>query len=78
MNQINGYVIDQQYTSDYHHAYTPGDFAFGSKLPILMTEKDAVKCAAFVEAQAYTVPVDAQLPEAFWIALLDRLPARLR
>ena len=61
-----------------HHAYTPGDFAFGSKLPILMTEKDAVKCTAFVEAQAYTVPVDAQLPEAFWIALLDRLPARLR
>ena len=23
MNQINGYVIDQQYTSDYHHAYAP-------------------------------------------------------
>ena len=49
-----------------HHAHTPGDFRVRQQaLPILMTEKDAVKCAAFVEAQAYTVPVDAQLPEVF-------------
>lgn len=59
-----------------HHAYTPADFEFGSKLPILMTEKDAVKCAAFADAQSFMVPVDAVLPEAFWVALLDKLPAR--
>ena len=59
-----------------HHAYTRADFDFGSKLPVLMTEKDAVKCAAFADAQAFMVPVDAVLPEAFWVALLDRLPAR--
>ena len=59
-----------------HHAYVASDFEFGSKLPVLMTEKDAVKCAGFVDAQAFVVPIDAQLPEAFWIALLDRLPAR--
>jgi len=59
-----------------HHAYAPADFDFGSRLPVLMTEKDAVKCAAFADAQTFMVPVDAQLPEAFWIALLDRLPAR--
>lgn len=59
-----------------HHAYTAADFDFGSKLPVLMTEKDAVKCAAFADAQTFMVPVDAQLPEAFWVALLDRLPAR--
>ncbi|HWS78215.1 MAG TPA: tetraacyldisaccharide 4'-kinase [Thermomonas sp.] len=60
-----------------HHAYVASDFEFGSKLPVLMTEKDAVKCAAFVDAQAYMVPIDAQLPEAFWVALLNRLPARV-
>ena len=59
-----------------HHAYTQADFDFGSRLPVLMTEKDAVKCAAFADAQSFMVPVDAVLPEAFWIALLDRLPAR--
>ena len=41
-----------------------------------MTVKDAVKCADLVDAQAFMVPVDAVLPEAFWVALLDRLPAR--
>ena len=56
-----------------HHAYVQADFDFGSRLPVLMTEKDAVKCAAFVDAQAFMVPVDAVLPEAFWVALLDRI-----
>jgi tetraacyldisaccharide 4'-kinase len=59
-----------------HHAYTQADFHFGSRLPVLMTGKDAVKCAAFADAQFFVVPVDAHLPEAFWAALLDRLPAR--
>ncbi len=59
-----------------HHAYVPADLAFGSQLPILMTEKDAVKCTAFGLRQAWAVPVAAALPDAFWAALLDRLPAR--
>lgn len=57
-----------------HHAYTAADFDFGSPLPLLMTEKDAVKCAGLGLRQAWAVPVDATLPEAFWVALLDRLP----
>ena len=59
-----------------HHRYVAGDFRFGSELPVLMTEKDAVKCHAFATGQSYSVPVRAELPEAFWIALLDRLPPR--
>ena len=60
-----------------HHAYVQADFAFGSQLPVLMTEKDAVKCTAFADARSFMVPVDSALPEAFWIALLDRLPRRV-
>ena len=56
-----------------HHAYQPGDFSFGSELPVLMTEKDAVKCAAFASDWHYAVPLQAELPAAFWVALLDRL-----
>lgn len=59
-----------------HHAYVAEDLQFGSDLPVLMTEKDAVKCAAFAGERHYAVPVEAQLPEAFWVALLDRLRHR--
>lgn len=56
-----------------HHAFRAEDFSFGNTLPVLMTEKDAVKCAGFDDPRLHAVPVQAQLPEAFWIALLDRL-----
>ena len=56
-----------------HHAYRAADFDFGSDLPVLMTEKDAVKCRGFADARCYCVPIDAELPEAFWVALLERL-----
>lgn len=56
-----------------HHHYRPQDLELGSQLPVLMTEKDAVKCAAFANAWCYSVPLQAELPAAFWVALLDRL-----
>lgn len=56
-----------------HHAYVADDLEFGSHLPVLMTEKDAVKCAAFADERCYAVPVDAELPAAFWVALMDRI-----
>jgi len=56
-----------------HHRYTAEDFRFGSDLPVLMTEKDAVKCMAIASPQYHSVPVRAELPEAFWVALLDKL-----
>lgn len=57
-----------------HHQYRAEDFEFGSReLPVLMTEKDAVKCTAFADERHFSVPVRAELPEAFWVALLDRL-----
>ena len=59
-----------------HHAYTAEDLQFGSDLPVLMTEKDAVKCAAFAGDRHYSVPVEATLPEAFWVTLLDRIRRR--
>lgn len=56
-----------------HHAYTSGDLDFGDTAPLLMTEKDAVKCAAFAPPQAWAVPVRAVLPETFFDALAARL-----
>ena len=56
-----------------HHDFVAADFEFGSRLPVLMTEKDAVKCSAFAEPGQFSVPLQAELPEAFWVSLLDRL-----
>ena len=57
-----------------HHRYVAGDLEFGSELPVLMTEKDAVKCLSFANEWHYSVPVTAELPEAFWVALSGKLP----
>ncbi|MBN8225649.1 MAG: tetraacyldisaccharide 4'-kinase [Xanthomonadales bacterium] len=56
-----------------HHAYRAQDLDFGNDQPVLMTEKDAVKCSAFADARCFMVPVEAELPAAFWIALGERL-----
>jgi tetraacyldisaccharide 4'-kinase len=65
-----------------HHRYVAENLRFGSDLPVLMTEKDAVKCAAFAADGHYAVAIRAELPEAFWVALLDRIkspdPAKIR
>ncbi|MGY0560656.1 tetraacyldisaccharide 4'-kinase [Luteimonas sp. A277] len=61
-----------------HHRYIAADLQFGSDLPVLMTEKDAVKCRGFAADRHYSVPITAELPEAFWIALLDRLTSPSR
>ncbi|QSX76066.1 tetraacyldisaccharide 4'-kinase [Lysobacter arenosi] len=62
-----------------HHRYSAEDFEFGSReLPVLMTEKDAVKCTAFADDRHFSVPVRAELPEAFWVSLLDRLSGKAR
>lgn len=44
-----------------HHAYRASDLDFGDDTPVLMTEKDAVKCRAFADARLWSVPVDAML-----------------
>ncbi len=57
-----------------HHAYRAADLDFGDDRPLLMTEKDAIKCRAFARPHWWAVPVRALLPEDF----LDALAARLR
>lgn len=56
-----------------HHAYTAAELDFGDVLPVLMTDKDAVKCAAFALPDTWAVPVRAVLPESFFDAVATRL-----
>ncbi|RDI99646.1 tetraacyldisaccharide 4'-kinase [Dyella solisilvae] len=57
-----------------HHAFTASDLAFGDCKPVLMTEKDAVKCRSVAQAHWWAAPVRAVLPPAFF----DDVEARLR
>ncbi|WP_306582052.1 tetraacyldisaccharide 4'-kinase [Dokdonella sp.] len=56
-----------------HHAFAAADLDFGDNLPVLMTEKDAVKCAAFARAGHWYVPITALLPAALADAVSTRL-----
>ncbi|MCW8911429.1 MAG: tetraacyldisaccharide 4'-kinase [Gammaproteobacteria bacterium] len=47
-----------------HYSYTIEDLSFNDELPILMTEKDAVKCKSFNIANSWYLPVSAILSEA--------------
>ena len=42
-----------------HHRYTHADLEFANSGAVLMTEKDAVKCAPLVSGEAWVLPVDA-------------------
>ena len=48
-----------------HHVFTEHDLTFDETLPILMTEKDAVKCRRLPCQNCWVVHVDAQLEAAF-------------
>jgi len=58
-----------------HHPFTQDDIIFDDGLPVLMTEKDAVKCQEFSGEQHWCVPVDAKLDERI-IPLILRLIKR--
>ncbi len=55
-----------------HHNYSRRDLQFEEDLPLVMTEKDAVKCAGFELQQAWVIRISAQ-PEAAFIQALDVL-----
>lgn len=57
-----------------HHHFTENDLNhFPSSIPLLMTEKDAVKCQAFAKAHWWYVPVGAEFSEQEITPLLDKI-----
>lgn len=70
-------VLEHPYPD--HHQYTPGDIEFADDLPILMTEKDVVKCKHWVEAvvpdgrlaNVWSIPVSADIADQVGIDLME-------
>ncbi|HHC74077.1 MAG TPA: tetraacyldisaccharide 4'-kinase [Thiothrix sp.] len=53
-----------------HHRFNKAELCFNEDYPIIMTEKDAVKCRGFSLDNAWYLPVEAQLSEPFDQAFL--------
>ena len=56
-----------------HHAFSAAELDFADDRPLLMTDKDAVKCQSFAQPNWWRVPVRAELPPAFHAVLRERL-----
>ncbi|WP_455210352.1 tetraacyldisaccharide 4'-kinase [Kaarinaea lacus] len=56
-----------------HYKYSASDIMFDDELPVLMTEKDAVKCLAFAQGNHWYVPVVAETNNKFLENLTEQL-----
>ncbi len=67
-----GITVDGHPFAD-HHAFTRDDFTFADGCPVLMTDKDAVKCRDFARENWWRVPVRAVLPASFYDAVAAKV-----
>ena len=68
-----GFLLEKHVFPD-HHNFEERDIAFGDDKPILMTEKDAVKCARLDNQNMWYLPLNIELSSAFE----DRLKSILK
>ncbi|MGB4065689.1 MAG: tetraacyldisaccharide 4'-kinase [Azonexus sp.] len=59
-----------------HHRYSAADLAFAKGGILLMTEKDAVKCAGLTAGETWVLPVEAELSPALIELILEKLHGR--
>ncbi|MFQ6371428.1 tetraacyldisaccharide 4'-kinase [Shewanella sp. YIC-542] len=73
--QAEGYSLTQTMVFADHHPYNAADFAFVAQQPLVMTEKDAIKCRAFAGRHWWYLAVDAAFSAQFESQLLARVRA---
>lgn len=66
---VSGFQTDVRTFAD-HHAYDRCDFVGLDDKPIIMTEKDAVKCRGLVGDNAWYLKIEARVPSALLGAVL--------
>lgn len=57
--QLGWDIIEHEFAD--HHRFVAEDLEFGDQLPIVMTEKDQVKCLDFANNQHWYLPVDVKI-----------------
>lgn len=71
-----GIVVVEHIYPD-HHVFRAEDIEFDDELPLLMTEKDAVKCRRLTEKAGWYIPVEAKIDEGFKEELLRVLKRKI-
>ena len=61
---------------DWKFLYPAADLAFAQDAVLLMTEKDAVKCAGLTVVETWVLPVEAELSPARIDLILEKLRGR--
>ena len=61
LQQLGAEVIRHEYAD--HYQFKPHDLQFGDDYPVIMTEKDWVKCSGFTDLNMWYLAVDAQLED---------------
>lgn len=63
-----------------HHVFKPAELLnlATTQQNLIMTEKDAVKCFAFAQANWWYLPIEAHLPDTFLTQLLEQLDPLLK
>ncbi len=56
-----------------HYMYRHSDLEFNDDIPLLMTEKDAVKCQRFHMQNTWYLPVQVEMKKEFGLRLLDKI-----
>jgi len=59
-----------------HHAYVAADLDFGDNRPVVMTEKDAVKCRNLGLGNCWYIPVTIEMPEQYGARVLELIARR--
>lgn len=67
-----GYQVIEHPFPD-HYRFRPRDLRFGDERPVIMTDKDAVKCRGFAQPDWWVLPVTAQPADDLKRALTDAL-----
>lgn len=70
-------IVCEEHAFPDHYGFRPADVDFGDQRPVLLTEKDAVKCAGFKNPRLWCVPAvledrDARIATAVSRLLRDR------
>ncbi len=69
-------VVPHRYPD--HHQYTGKEFEFDDEYPVIMTEKDAVKCSNMNDDRLWSLEVSMNLPEKFGTDILMQLQGEKR
>lgn len=68
-----GVALEKTHPFPDHHRYTPAELSGIDADAILMTEKDAVKCAPFATEKCWVLRVEAQVDPALARQILERI-----